>query len=61
MDASLAATGMLDVLATRAVRFMIDVVFPPTSIVSSGKSRSTWNLESKVAYLLMNYDMFSTY
>ena len=34
MEASLAATGMLDVLATSDVRFMIDSTFPSTSIVN---------------------------
>lgn len=34
MEASLAATGMLDVLATKAVLFMMLSVFPPTSMVS---------------------------
>ena len=34
MEASLAATGMLDVLATKAVRFIIDSVTPPISTES---------------------------
>lgn len=34
MEASLAATGMLDVLATSAVLFMMLSVLPSTSIVS---------------------------
>lgn len=34
MEASLAATGMLDVLATKAVLFMMLSVFPSTSMVS---------------------------
>ena len=34
MEASLAATGMLEVLATRAVLFMMLSGFPSTSIVS---------------------------
>ena len=41
MEASRAATGMLEVLATRAVRFMMDSVTPSISTVSSGKSRNT--------------------
>lgn len=41
MDASRAATGMLDVLATNAVRFIMDSVIPSISTVSSGKSRNT--------------------
>ena len=41
MEASRAATGMLEVLATRHVLLMIDSVLPSTSTVSSGKSRST--------------------
>lgn len=36
MEASLAATGMLEVLATSAVLFMMLSVFPSTSIVSCG-------------------------
>ena len=31
MEASLAATGMLDVLATSVVLFMIDSLWPPIS------------------------------
>jgi len=34
MEASRAATGMLEVLATRVVRFMIDSVLPFSSTVS---------------------------
>lgn len=34
MEASLAATGMLDVLATSVVLFMMLSVFPSTSMVS---------------------------
>lgn len=34
MEASLAATGMLDVLATKAVLFMMLSTFPSTSMVS---------------------------
>jgi len=34
MEASLAATGMFDVLATSAVRFMIDSSTPPISTFS---------------------------
>jgi len=34
MEASLAATGMLEVLATSAVLFMMLSVFPSTSMVS---------------------------
>lgn len=34
MEASLAATGMFDVLATNAVRFMIDSSTPPISTFS---------------------------
>jgi hypothetical protein len=41
MEASRAATGMLEVLATRHVLLMIDSTLPSTSTVSSGKSRST--------------------
>lgn len=41
MEASRAATGILEVLATRAVRFMIDSVIPSISTVSSGKSLNT--------------------
>lgn len=41
MDASRAATGMFEVLATKAVRFMIDSVTPSISTVKVGKSRST--------------------
>lgn len=37
MEASLAATGMLDVLATRAVLFMMLSGLPSTSIVSYRK------------------------
>jgi hypothetical protein len=37
MEASLAATGMLDVLATSAVLFMILSGFPSTSIVNYNK------------------------
>lgn len=41
IEASLAATGMLDVLATRAVLFMMLSVTPSISTDSSGKSCST--------------------
>ena len=41
MEASLAATGMLDVLATRAVLFMMLSGFPSTSMVSC---HNTWTL-----------------
>jgi len=41
MDASRAATGMLEVLATRVVRFMMVSSTPFTIMVSSGKSFST--------------------
>ncbi len=34
MDASLAATGMLEVLATRAVLFIMDSFTPPISTFS---------------------------
>ena len=34
MEASLAATGMLEVLATRAVLFMMDSSTPPISILN---------------------------
>jgi hypothetical protein len=44
MEASRAATGMFDVFATRAVRFMMDSVTPSISQVSSGKSRNTYDL-----------------
>ena len=43
MEASLAATGMFDVLATRAVRFMIDSVTPPISTVN-------WNRNNTLFY-----------
>lgn len=41
MEASRAATGMLEVLATRVVRFMIPTSLPLCVIVSSGNSAST--------------------
>lgn len=41
MDASRAATGMLEVLATRAVLFMMLSTFPPTSMVSCRTNQST--------------------
>lgn len=44
MEASRAATGMLDVLATRVVRFMMPTSLPFTSIVSSGNSFSTFSV-----------------
>lgn len=40
MEASLAATGMLDVLATSAVLFMMLSVFPSTSMVNCGSGNS---------------------
>ena len=48
MEASRAATGMLEVLATRHVLLMIDSVLPSTSTVSSGKSRSTLKIQKLV-------------
>ena len=48
MEASRAATGMLEVLATRHVLLMIDSVLPSTSTVSSGKSRSTLKIQKFV-------------
>ena len=38
MEASLAATGMLEVLATKAVRFIMDSVTPPSSTVNFRKA-----------------------
>lgn len=56
MEASRAATGMLEVLATREVRFMMDSFLPFTSSSSSGKSLSTcnkitWSEKAKTNYL----------
>lgn len=42
MEASRAATGMFDVFATRAVRFMMLSVTPSISTDSWGKSCSTY-------------------
>ena len=39
MEASLAATGMLDVLATKAVLFIMDSVLPPISTESWKKEQ----------------------
>lgn len=47
MEASRAATGMLEVLATRAVLFMMDSVTPSISTESSGKSLNTFRAETK--------------
>ena len=41
MEASRAATGILDVLATKVVRFMMPTSLPLTFIVISGKSAKT--------------------
>ena len=41
MEASRAATGMFDVLATNAVRFMMPTSFPSIVVVNSGKSHKT--------------------
>ena len=41
MEASRAATGMLEVLATRQVRFMMPISLPFSSVFSSGNSYST--------------------
>ena len=38
MEASLAATGMFEVLATKAVRFIMDSVTPPSSTVNLRKA-----------------------
>ena len=38
MEASLAATGMFEVLATKAVRFIMDSVTPPSSTVNFRKA-----------------------
>ena len=38
MEASLAATGMFEVLATKAVRFIMDSVTPPSSTVNCRKA-----------------------
>lgn len=38
MEASLAATGMFEVLATKAVRFIMDSVTPPSSTVNLRKT-----------------------
>ena len=40
MEASRAATGILEVLATSVVRFMIDSVTPPISTVSCRKKNT---------------------
>lgn len=41
MEASLAATGMLEVLATKQVLYMIDSSLLLMIVVNSGKSEST--------------------
>ena len=46
MDASRAATGMFEVFATRAVRFIIDTVSPSTSIVSCQSKQLSKNIYS---------------
>lgn len=57
MEASLAATGMLDVLATSAVLFMILSGFPSTSIVNYNKDSSDnivfcWEMTYSICYVL---------
>lgn len=56
MEASRAATGMLDVFATRAVRFIMDSVWPSISTDSSGKSRNTYSSNSVCKGILNSAD-----
>ena len=52
MDASLAATGIFDVLATNVVLFITDSSRPSGNvIVNCGKSINTWKATNKTSKL----------